>query len=162
MKQFLYHVTPKENVQSILQNGLRRKGFAVHLSEKPYSWYTPGLAIFKVRITGLRHEMTTFLPESDEILVWGDIPAERVCLVKANEVIPRKMLQNTYKRAVEVAEDMPTIDAIPVAEIKDYLQKRLDEWEALGDRKFEPANMWGYNFIMACFDDLERRDGGSR
>lgn len=55
--------------------------------------------------------------------------------------------------------ELPTIDAVPVAEIKDYLQKRLDEWEALGDRKFEPANMWGYNFIMACFDDLERKDG---
>ena len=48
-------------------------------------------------------------------------------------------------------------DVIPVAEIKAYLQARLDEWDALGDRKWEPANMWGYNFIMACFDDLERR-----
>lgn len=51
----------------------------------------------------------------------------------------------------------PTVDAIPVAEIKAYLQSKLDEWDALGDRKFEPANMWGYNFIMACFDDLGRR-----
>ena len=98
-KQFLYHVTPQENVQSILQNGLKRggnsgRGFTVSLSEKPYSWYTSGLAIFKVRITGLKHDMTTFLPGSDEILVWGDIPAERVCLVKASDVIPRKMLQN--------------------------------------------------------------------
>ena len=96
-KLFLYHVTPAENVQSILRDGIKRKGFAVYLSEKPYSWYTPGAAIFKVRITGLKHEMTTFLPESDEILVWGDIPAERVFLVKANEVIPRKMLQNIYE-----------------------------------------------------------------
>ena len=98
-KQFLYHVTPQENVRSILRNGLTRggvtgKGFAVSLSEKPYSWYTKGLAIFKVRITGLRHEMTTFLPESDEILVWGDIPAERVCLCKTSDVIHRKILQN--------------------------------------------------------------------
>ena len=58
-----------------------------------------------------------------------------------------------------VIDEAPTIDAVPVTEIKAYLQKCLDEWNALGDRKFEPANMWGYNFIMACFDDLERKDG---
>ena len=102
-KQFLYHVTPQENVQSILQNGLKRggnsgRGFAVYLSEKPYSWYTSGLAIFKIRITGLKHDMTTFLPEIDEILVWGDIPAERVCLVKASDVIPRKILQAAKRK----------------------------------------------------------------
>lgn len=49
-------------------------------------------------------------------------------------------------------------DTISVAEIEAYLQSRLDEWNALGDRKWEPANVWGYNFIMACFDDLERRN----
>lgn len=56
-----------------------------------------------------------------------------------------------------MAERFPVVDAVPVAEIEAYLQARLDEWNALGDRKWEPANMWGYNFIMACFDDLERR-----
>lgn len=44
---------------------------------------------------------------------------------------------------------------ISVDKVKQYLQDRLDEWNALGDRRFEPANAWGYNFIMACFDDLE-------
>ena len=92
-KQFLYHVTPKENVKSILREGLKRKGFAVYCSEKPWSWYMEGMAIFKVRITGLRHKMTTFLPESDEILIWGDILPERLFLCKTIDVIPRKMLQ---------------------------------------------------------------------
>lgn len=59
--------------------------------------------------------------------------------------------------AAEVIGKQKKIDAIPVVEIKAYLQARLDEWNALGDRKWEPANMWGYNFIMACFDDLDRR-----
>ena len=59
----------------------------------------------------------------------------------------------------EVIANAPAVDAIPVAEIKAYLQARLYEWNALGDRKWEPANVWGYNFIMACFDDLERREG---
>lgn len=58
------------------------------------------------------------------------------------------------RRHIETAK---AVEAISVADIKAYLQARLDEWDALGDRKWEPANMWGYNFIMACFDDLERR-----
>lgn len=54
---------------------------------------------------------------------------------------------------------IPSVYAVEVSEIKAYLQDKLNKWNALGDRKFEPANMWGYNFIMACFDDLERMDG---
>ena len=50
----------------------------------------------------------------------------------------------------------PTVDAVPVSVIKAYLQRLMDEWAALGDRKWEPANAWGYNFIRACQDDLER------
>lgn len=78
--------------------------------------------------------------------------------------IPYDVYSDLFDDGMELFDRMYAqgkADAVPVAEIKDYLQKRLDEWEALGDRKFEPANMWGYNFIMACFDDLERRDGGS-
>ena len=56
-------------------------------------------------------------------------------------------------------KNAPAVDAVEVKKIKAYLQSKLDEWDALGDIKFEPANMWGYNFIMACFDDLARMDG---
>lgn len=44
---------------------------------------------------------------------------------------------------------------IPVETVSAYLQQKLDEWEALGDRKWEPMNAWGYNFIRACQDDLD-------
>lgn len=47
------------------------------------------------------------------------------------------------------------VPAVPVEEIRGYLKRLLDEWNALGDRKWEPANMWGYNFIRACQDDLD-------
>lgn len=97
-KRVLYHVTPQENVQSILREGLKRKGFAVYCSEKPESWYRDGMAIFKVRITGLKSEMTTFLPESDEILIWDDVPAGRVCLCRASDVLPRKVLKERRGR----------------------------------------------------------------
>ena len=65
--------------------------------------------------------------------------------------------QDEVRVTIQRIKESPTVDAISVTEIKAYLQARLDDWNALGDRKFEPANMWGYNFIMACFDDLEKR-----
>ncbi len=58
-------------------------------------------------------------------------------------------------RVLDKVDEAPTLDVIPTKKIYDYLQARLDEWNALGDQKYEPANMWGYNFIRACFDDLE-------
>lgn len=93
MKHFLYHTTPKENVESVLKNGLKRKGFAVYCSEKPYSWWKPDLAILKIRLTGLKHPMTTFLPHSDEILIWGDINPERISLCNPTDVMTVKMFR---------------------------------------------------------------------
>lgn len=57
--------------------------------------------------------------------------------------------------ALDLLDDAPTLCVLTVDQVQDYLQARLDEWNALGDRKYEPANMWGYNFICACLDDLE-------
>jgi hypothetical protein len=65
--------------------------------------------------------------------------------------------KNGYESGYAAGRWSVGVDAISVSDIEAYLQARLDEWNALGDRKWEPANMWGYNFIMACFDDLERR-----
>lgn len=79
-KRYLYHVTSKENVSKIITEGLRtsagnRTTFAVYLSVKPLSWYQDGLSILKVDVSGLEElEATTFLPESDEVLFWGNIP----------------------------------------------------------------------------------------
>ena len=80
-KRYLYHVTNPENVGNILKFGLMRSmgnrtTCAVYLSEKPLSWYQPGLDILQVDVSGLdAMKATTFLPDSDEILFWGDIPA---------------------------------------------------------------------------------------
>ncbi len=83
-KRILYHVTPPDNVERIIREGLKpggneRRGFAVYLSEKPLSWWTDGLVILKVDVSGLKEvKATTFLPESDEILFWGEIPAWKI------------------------------------------------------------------------------------
>ena len=69
-----------DNIENIIKEGLKRSAsnrttWAVYLSEKPLSWYQDGLAILKVDVSGLEKlEATTFLPESDEVLFWGDIP----------------------------------------------------------------------------------------
>ena len=80
-KRVLYHITDPENVPSIMLGGLKRGGgirscCAVYLSEKPLSWYQNGKIILRVDISGLKEiKATTFLPDSDEVLFWGDIPA---------------------------------------------------------------------------------------
>ena len=97
-KKYLYHVTPKENVEKIIYEGLRtsasnRTTWAVYLSEKPLSWYQDGLEILKVDVSGLEElKATTFLPESDEILFWGDIP-------------PYKRTKNGWINRITVATD---------------------------------------------------------
>ena len=81
MKHYLYHVTKKENIPAIIREGIKRKyGFAVYLSEKWDSWWKPGMAVFRVRITGLnkKYEMHKIDENLDEILVFGDINPERV------------------------------------------------------------------------------------
>ena len=69
----------------------------------------------------------------------------------------RKAILKADPKLAYCIDDIKGVDSVAVSQIEAYLQARLDEWNALGDRKWEPANMWGYNFIMACFDDLERR-----
>ena len=84
----LYHVTKPENVPSILEHGLLRchgdhKSAFVFLSEDPDSWMDNGLVLLGVDVDGLNVRMTTPLIENtDEICVWGDIPPERIKVMK--------------------------------------------------------------------------------
>lgn len=77
--RYLFHVTDPENVEGIKTKGLlrnaKRPTAAVYLSTEPLSWYTEGLRILRVDISGLSYiKTTTFLPDLDEVLFWGDIP----------------------------------------------------------------------------------------
>lgn len=81
MKHYLYHVTKKENIPSIIREGIKSKyGFAVYLSEKWDSWWKPGMAVLRVRMTGLNklYQIGKLDENLDEILVFGDINPERV------------------------------------------------------------------------------------
>lgn len=108
-KKYLYHVTDPKNVESVIKNGLMRSmgdrtTAAVYLSENPLSWYQPGMDILKVDVSGLMEiKASTFLPESDEILFWGDIPAwkmtkdgwkQRITLV-TDKYVGRKRIANS-------------------------------------------------------------------
>lgn len=102
-KRYLYHVTDPKNVDSILREGLLQSGgkkerhWAVYMSEKPLSWWQPGKKILKVDTKNLPGETTTFLPGSDEILYWGDIPPERIKVYEPNTVECIKMfVSNQY------------------------------------------------------------------
>ena len=41
-------------------------------------------------------------------------------------------------------------------EVKKYLLDCLDEWDKLGDRKWELPNIQVYNHVRKCLDDLEK------
>lgn len=94
-----YHVTEPENLKSILRNGLlrgggKRQAAFVCLSEKPLSWWKPGMTILKVDIKNLPGERSDFLPESDEILYWGDIPAKRIKVYEPKPIEYIKMFSS--------------------------------------------------------------------
>lgn len=98
-KRFLYHVTDPGNVESILQKGLlrgggKRQAAMVYLSEKPLSWWYPGAKILKVDTKNLMGEWSDFLPESDEILYWGDIPSERIKVYEPKPIEYIKMFSS--------------------------------------------------------------------
>ena len=89
-KHYLYHVTEKENVDNILKEGLKKNDWAVYLSENPLSWWKPGLAILKVRATGLKDKMTRVDDNLDELLVWDNIRPERI----SRYVMTKKQLRD--------------------------------------------------------------------
>lgn len=93
-KQWLYHVTEAETVDSILKEGLKKNGIAVYLSENPLSWWKPGLVILKVRATGLKDKMTRVDDNLDELLVWDNIRPERI----SKYVMTKKQLKDAEDR----------------------------------------------------------------
>ena len=94
----LYHVTKPENVPSILEHGLLRnhdgnKSAFVFLSEDPDSWMDNGLVLLGVDVDGLDVRMTNpCIENTDEICAWGDIPPERIKVLKMKiETVKIKM-----------------------------------------------------------------------
>lgn len=81
------------------------------------------------------------------------ISAARLVIVLAKKFRTKAI---HYDDLMATIADIPTAPVIPVETVSAYLQQKLDEWEALGDRKWDPMNAWGYNFLRACQDDLEK------
>ena len=88
MAKILYHVTPNENVETILKEGLLRchgdyKSAFICLSKNAESWMQSGLALLGVDIEGMDRKLIRQWPENetDEINVWADIPPNRIKLI---------------------------------------------------------------------------------
>ena len=103
-KQYLYHATTPEAAAKIRNEGLKRQNKPwVYLSERPTSWWQPGLVVLRVRITGLKHEMYHW-KDLDEILACGDINPERISC--ENVVLPRRFVQNWERNHIRDATKM--------------------------------------------------------
>lgn len=76
----LYHVSEMLNAKSIERTGLVvPKGHSyVSLSTDKNSWFRNGMCLFEVNVDGISHEMKTFLPELDEVIVFGNIEKDRL------------------------------------------------------------------------------------
>ena len=59
------------------------------------------------------------------------------------------------KDPIEGISNLSSYEVVPVSVIKDYLRNVLDEWNALGDRKYELPNMQVYNHVRKLQDDLD-------
>lgn len=82
--RMLYHMTPHENLESIFEKGLVPAYNFVCLCEDPLSWYQD-YARLAVDIDAFRRDnpgvrITTWLPDLDEVCVWGTIPPEYIRL----------------------------------------------------------------------------------
>ena len=93
MAKRLYHATDAKNVESILKNGLLRchedhTSAFICLSERPDSWFHVGQTLLSVDIDGLDCRITSWIPDGlDEVCVWGDIPSERIHIVKGYQLV---------------------------------------------------------------------------
>lgn len=90
--KFLFHITSKQNVDSILTNGLTRGNHAfICLCENPSNWKDlikdSDRCLFSIDIKAFMLDfpcvdITTWFPQSDEICVWGDIPPKYISVSK--------------------------------------------------------------------------------
>lgn len=97
----MYHATPKENVESIMEKGIVPQHSMVYLSHRPDSWAREGdgLVVLMVRTSGLEGKFSVACgaDDLDEVIYWGAIPP-------ANVMIPpygKRELSNSVQNRVE-------------------------------------------------------------
>ena len=101
VSNYMYHATTSNNLNNILDKGLKRRSFAVYLSKAPFSWWKPGMAILKVDIAGLENKITYVDESLDEFLLWSDIEPSRITLYEASTHELEKAAQNYYEMHVK-------------------------------------------------------------
>ena len=80
---------------------------------------------------------------------------EMICGLKCH--ITTKELPEDYAFAVlhDPRQNCKEELSIPVDTVRSYLLELIEEWNTLGDRKYELPNMQVYNHIRKELDDLE-------
>ena len=92
MPDYLYHYSPKENRNSIMNNGLigsHEGKWCIYLAENPESWKRLGNDLYRINTENLNPIDFTSADETmDEVLYWGRIkgkiaiPKEYIELIK--------------------------------------------------------------------------------
>lgn len=110
-KQYLFHTTTPENAKHILREGLKREnGFCCYLSERPFSWWKPGMVILRIRITGLKDLHVSPEEGLDEILSFEDISPLRIHEYKPTRKELLQGYENFYNHFREVTKMMDKAD----------------------------------------------------
>ena len=78
----LYHWTPKQNLKSIMKEGLRTNGFGiVYLSKYPDIWKRDNHILLKVKVPeDLKLTVFEEYKDGSEILCWGEISKENITI----------------------------------------------------------------------------------
>ncbi len=83
---------------------------------------------------------------------------ERLCKLE-NSLIETEGHYNLFTKGfgecLSQVKNFLTAEVIPIEVVENYLSNLTDEWDKLGDRKYELANMQVYNHIRKEQDDLE-------
>ena len=72
------------------------------------------------------------------------------------EKLKQALLQKSFYPVFvkNTIESMPAAEVIPIEVVENYLDNIIDEWDKLGRRKYELANMQVFNHIRKEQDDL--------
>ena len=93
--------------------------------------------------------------DTNRCVVCGDCIPEGRHICKRCELTQIKV-DNAYEKGYNLGYSQAFVN------VEQYLLKVLEEWNNLGDRKYDMANIQVYNHVRKCLDDLYEHIGEER